>query len=94
MLGPAARDAGLVPLINIFNLGDSQNYARQMAACSALSDQFFPATVALVVEIVLPDDESWAKLDFCAAHDVDDLLIVDPQKREVHWLGLRSDRTL
>jgi Uma2 family endonuclease len=47
-----------------------------------------------VVEIVSPDDESWAKLDFCAAHDVDDLLIVDPQKREVHWLGLRSDRTL
>jgi hypothetical protein len=26
VLGPAARDAALVPLINIFNLGDSQNY--------------------------------------------------------------------
>jgi Uma2 family endonuclease len=65
-----------------------------MAACSALSDQVFLPRSHFVVEIVSPDDESWAKLDFCAAHDVDDLLIVDPQKREVHWLGLRSDRTL
>ena len=91
MLGPAARDAGLVPLINIFNLGASQNYrAPHGGLFRAVPDQVFLPTAALVVEIVSPDDESWAKLDFYAAHDVDDLLLVDPQ---VHWLGLRSDPT-
>ncbi len=44
------------------------------------------------MEIVSPKDESWAKLPFYAAHDVDEALIVDPKKRKVHWLGLRGDR--
>ena len=52
---------------------------------------YYP-TAALVVEIVSPNDESWAKLPFYAAHDVDEVLIVDPKKREIHWLGLRGDR--
>ena len=43
---------------------------------------------ALVVEIVSPDDESWQKLPFYAAHGVDEVLILDPQERSVHWLGL------
>ena len=41
------------------------------------------------VEIVSPGDESWEKLDFYAAHGVDELLIVDPQERRVDWLGLQ-----
>ena len=49
------------------------------------------ATAALVVEIVSPDDETWEKLDFYAAHHVDELLIVDPQERQVHWLGVQPD---
>ena len=44
-----------------------------------------------MVEIVSPDDETWEKLDFYAAHHVDELLIVDPQERQVHWLGVQSD---
>ena len=46
------------------------------------------ATAALVVEIVSPGDQTWEKLDFYAAHRVDELLIVDPEERRVHWLGL------
>ena len=42
-----------------------------------------------MVEIVLPDDEGWPEFDCCATHDIDDLRIIDPQRREVHWLGLR-----
>jgi len=45
-------------------------------------------TAALVVEIVSPNDKTWDKLDFYAALGVEELLIVDPQVRAVHWLGL------
>jgi hypothetical protein len=40
------------------------------------------------VEILPPRDETWEKPGFCAAHKVDQLLIVDLQKRRVDWLGL------
>jgi Uma2 family endonuclease len=49
------------------------------------------STAALVVETVSPGDESWAKLEFYSAHDVDEVLIVDPQERRVYWLGLAGD---
>ena len=49
----------------------------------------FLPTAALVVEIVSPDDKTWEKLGFYAARGVDELLIVDPQERRVHWLGLQ-----
>ena len=38
----------------------------------------------------LPDDESLQKLPFFAAHDVDEVLLVDPAERTVTWLGLRE----
>jgi len=93
LLGPAAREAGLVPLINTFNLGDGpQDYrVPDGALFRAIPDQVFMPTAALVVEIVSPDDETWEKLGFYAAHGVDELLIVDPQRREVHWLSLSPD---
>jgi Uma2 family endonuclease len=46
------------------------------------------STAALVLEIVSPGDETWEKLPFYAAHQVDEVLIVDPEKRSVSWLGL------
>ena len=46
------------------------------------------STAALVVEIVSPGDESWEKLPFYARHRVDEILIVDPHERAVHWLTL------
>jgi Uma2 family endonuclease len=49
-------------------------------------------TAALVIEIVSPDDESWEKLPFYAAHDVDEVLIVDPEEHAVHWLGLSGGK--
>ena len=38
----------------------------------------------------LPNDETWEKLPFYADHDVDEVLIVDPQERTVEWLELRD----
>lgn len=46
--------------------------------------------LALVIEIVSPGDETWEKLDFYAAHGVEELLIVDPREKEVSWLGLEA----
>jgi len=48
-------------------------------------------TAALIIEIVSPGDESRQKLPFYATHDVEEVVIVEPEKRAVHWLGLTDD---
>lgn len=45
-----------------------------------------------MVEIVSPEDETWQKLPLYAAHGVDEVLIVDPEERSVHWLALAGDK--
>ena len=40
------------------------------------------------LEIVSPGDESYQKFGVYAAHAVDEVVIVDPQERQVHWLRL------
>ncbi len=50
------------------------------------TDGVWLPTAALVIEIVSSDDESWVKLPFYAQQGVDEVLIVDPQKRSVDWL--------
>jgi hypothetical protein len=92
LLGPPARAAGLRPTISEFNLGASEHDFRvpdgglhRPGASGA-----WHATAALVVEILSPDDETWQKLPFFADHHVDEVLIVDPAKRTVAWLGLRD----
>jgi Uma2 family endonuclease len=47
-------------------------------------------TAALVVEILSPRDTAWDKLDFYADHNVDELLYVDLEKREITWMALRD----
>ncbi|HEV3319874.1 MAG TPA: Uma2 family endonuclease [Solirubrobacteraceae bacterium] len=89
ILGSSARAAGL-ETIGQSNLGESEHDYR-VPDCSlhrpGASGVWHP-TAALVVEIVSPGDESWEKLPFYAAHEVDEVLIVDPEKRSVDWLGL------
>jgi Uma2 family endonuclease len=90
LLGPAARAAGLRPTMHQFNLGESEADFRVPDGglhCPHPAELWHP-TAALVVEIVSPGDESWEKLPFYAAHDVDEVLIVDPQERSVSWLAL------
>lgn len=89
MLDAPAREAGLVPILVGVNLGDSDNYrVPDGALFRTMPDAVFLPTAALVVEIVSPGDETWNKLDFYAARDVNEFLIVDKQERRVHWLGL------
>src|SRR5579859_2638529 len=91
LLGPLARQARLLCRMGIFNLGESDNYRVPDGGLFRPGpDQLFYETVALVVEIVSPGDESWDKRPFYASHGVEELLIVDPQERTVHWLGLSA----
>jgi Uma2 family endonuclease len=91
ILGSSARAAGL-ETIGQSNLGENEHDYR-VPDCSlhrpGASGVWHP-TAALVVEIVSPGDESWEKLPFYAAHHVDEVLIVDPDKRSVDWLGLHE----
>ncbi len=48
-------------------------------------------TAPLVVEILSAGDQTWEKLPFYAAHDVQEILIVDPEQQQVHWLALDGD---
>jgi Uma2 family endonuclease len=87
--GPA-QAAGLVPAMHEFNLGASIDDFRvpDGGLLRQEADGTWLPTAALVVEIVSPDDETWQKLPFYAAHEVDEVLIVDPKERKVHWLAL------
>jgi Uma2 family endonuclease len=90
LLGPLARRAGLVPLLQVFAVGKGRdNYRAPDGGLHRMQPRgVWQPTAALVIEIVSPGDESWDKLPFYAAHEVDEVLIVDPAEHAVHWLGL------
>jgi Uma2 family endonuclease len=88
LLGVPADSAGL-RTVGAFNLGHEGDYRVPDAALLEPGpDALYVTTAALVVEILSPGDESWEKLPFYASRQVDELLIVDPQKRSVDWLAL------
>lgn len=89
LLAPLARAAQLVPVIQEFAVGEPNDYVVPDGGLhqAGVRGVWHP-TAALVIEIVSPGDESWEKLDFYAARHVDEVLIVEPQQRRVHWLGL------
>lgn len=92
LLDPLARRAGLVPLINIFGIGEGkENYRVPDGGLHrALPRGVYQSTAALVIEVLSPRDETWDKLSFYAAHHVDELMIVDPQEHRVHWFALQD----
>jgi Uma2 family endonuclease len=91
LLREPARAAGLT-VTGQFNLGTSEHDYRvpDGGLHRDFTDRVFYPTAALVIEIVSPGDESWAKLEFYASHGVEELLIVDPQERTVSWLQLEG----
>ena len=94
LLDAPARTAGLRPTMSEFNLGESEHDFRvpDGGLHRPGASGVWQATAALIVEILSPDDESWQKLAFYAAHDVDEILIVDPAEQTVTWLALRDGR--
>lgn len=90
LLGPLARARVLVPLGN-FNLGRADDYRIPDGGLVRPGpDAVYKPTAALVLEVVSPGDETWQKLQFYAAHEVDEVLIVDADKRSVDWLALTA----
>ncbi len=87
LLGPHADSAGLEMTDGIAVGEADANYrAPDLALHRPGAAAMWHPTAALVVEIVSPGDESWEKLPFYAAHEVDEVLIVDPAARSVAWL--------
>jgi Uma2 family endonuclease len=90
ILGPLATGAGLRAL-GQFNLGEEGDYrVPDGALVRPGADGVYLTTAALALEIVSPGDESWAKLEFYAAHGVEELLIIDPGEKTVSWMGLEG----
>jgi hypothetical protein len=88
--GPVKR-AGLYPG-GIFNLGDPDNFrVPDVGVHRDRTDAVWVPTAALVVEILSPDDESWEKLPFYAAHGVDEVVIADPAARTLAWMERDED---
>jgi Uma2 family endonuclease len=89
LLGPFATAVGLT-MIGQSNVGESEHDFRVPDGALHRSPPrgVWNPTAALVIEIVSPGDESWEKLPFYASHEVDEVLIVDPQERSVSWLAL------
>lgn len=90
LLGPLADEAGLEVTGEVGIGSDEHNYRAPDLALHRPADvePQWHRTAALVVEIVSPNDKTWDKLAFYAAHQVDEMLIVDPEQRAIHWLGL------
>ncbi len=84
-----ARRAGLTPL-GSFNLGSGPRDFRipDLGWRRGPADALYVPDAAMVVEVLSPDDESWAKLGFYAAHAVDEVWMVDPLARTVQILVL------
>lgn len=88
ILGPLARARALV-VTGPFNLGQVDDYrVPDRGIHTSLPSDTFVETVALVVEVVSPHDESWVKLAFFAARGVDEVVIVDGARRVVDWMAL------
>lgn len=92
ILRPYARAAGLVCTTG-FNLGEPDDYRVPDGGYHrGVPTGTWVATAAIVVEIVSPDDETYDKFGFYAAHGVDELLIADPVKRAITiWRGASAE---
>ena len=85
LLGPLARAAAFVGT-GPFNLGDENDYrVPDRGYHRSLPSSVWVPTAAVVVEVISPDDETWAKFDSYAHHDVDEICTADPVARQLRW---------
>ncbi|MFN2606779.1 MAG: Uma2 family endonuclease, partial [Acidimicrobiales bacterium] len=75
LLDPFARAAGLVAT-GPFNLGHPEDYrVPDQGYHRTLADSVWVTSAPLVVEVVSPDDETYARFDFYAAHRVEEVMV-------------------
>ncbi len=88
LLDPYARAAGLVGT-SAFSLGDPGDFrVPDRGFHRQLPSAVWIPTAAIVVEVISPDDETWAKFDFYARHHVDEICTADPLARQLRWFAL------
>ena len=81
LLHPYARAAGLTGT-GPFNLGSPEDYrVPGRGYHRGRPTGTWVPTAAIVVEIVSPDDETYEKFGFYAAHEVEELIVADPSGR-------------
>ena len=86
-----ARAAGLIPGSS-FNVGEPDDfrvpdggYHRERPGT------LYVATAAMVLEVLSPDDETFATFDFYARHGVDEILVADLDAKTVRCWQLSGD---
>lgn len=85
LLWARARERGLWPS-GPANIGEQQDFrVPDHVYFTHREARTFEPTAAIVVEVVSPDDETYAKFDFYFARGVQELLVVDPARRAVEW---------
>jgi Uma2 family endonuclease len=90
LLRPFADAAGLDGT-TAFNLGEAHNFrVPDHGYHRSFPSALYLPTAAIVVEVVSPDDESYEKFGFYAAHGVEELIYADPQLRSVRIWALRD----
>ncbi len=83
LLDAPARRVGLVGS-GPFNLGSPDDYrVPDRGLHRARPVGVWVPTAAVVIEILSPDDETFEKFAFYAEHEVDEVLVVDPEARTV-----------
>ncbi len=91
VLRPHAREGGLVGS-SAFNLGEPNDYrVPDRGYFRSPTPAVYVPTAALVVEILSPDDETFAKFGFYARHDVEEICTADPQARQLRWFRRSGD---
>lgn len=74
-----------------FNLGRSDDFRIPDGGLMPWPAATWHDTAVLVVEILSPEDETFAKLDFYRRHGVTELLVVDWRSRTVRCLALQEE---
>lgn len=82
--------AARLTVTDAFNLGHSKQDFRvpDLGLHRPGAEGTWLPSAALVVEVLSPGDDTWEKLPFYAAHNVDELIVIDPQTQAVDWLSL------
>jgi Uma2 family endonuclease len=92
VLAPFAARAGLISTEG-FNLGTEGDYRVPDGGYHRrLPTTLYVPTAAVVVEVVSPHDETWAKFDFYAAREVDEICIAEPEQTRLAWWVRRGAR--
>lgn len=92
LLRPLARSAGLWPS-GPLNLGRPENYrVPDRAYLRTRAQAVFVPTAAVVVEVVSPRDDTYDKFSFYNSIGVDEVLVVDPDRRSLAWYARRDSQ--